>query len=192
MKPYFTHIAHRNNYLSRNLMRWLLLRYHVKDQSRSITIMVVSKRPLSTLHASVSSSMRSMKASGSLLPVKLSHHLLTTSMTGLLPAAVGKTSRTLHIYAIALKDNLVEGSTNRLRLISTSKPYLFRKSAPIIGLEPLGIKNIKGNWRRKFRSLILEPVKATDKFLGIYFDALKIKQRKCKQQETTTLSVYIL
>uniref|UniRef100_A0A1A9V0N6 Uncharacterized protein n=1 Tax=Glossina austeni TaxID=7395 RepID=A0A1A9V0N6_GLOAU len=40
--------------------------------------------------ASVNSSTRSMKASGSLLPVKLSSHLLTASMRRLVSAAVGK------------------------------------------------------------------------------------------------------
>uniref|UniRef100_A0A1B0C1U9 Uncharacterized protein n=1 Tax=Glossina palpalis gambiensis TaxID=67801 RepID=A0A1B0C1U9_9MUSC len=63
----------------------------VKARSRSITTMVGSKRSLSTPYASASISTRSMKASGSLWPVKLSPHLLTTSMTGLVWNAVGKT-----------------------------------------------------------------------------------------------------
>lgn len=50
---------------------------------------------------------------------------------------------------------LVKGSTNRLHLISTSKPYLFRESTDIIGLAAFAIKKIKRNPRRKFR-LIFE------------------------------------
>uniref|UniRef100_A0A1A9UWL9 Uncharacterized protein n=1 Tax=Glossina austeni TaxID=7395 RepID=A0A1A9UWL9_GLOAU len=53
--------------------------------------MVAGKRSLSTLYASVSSLTRSIKASGSLWPVKLIPHRLTTSMTGLAMAVVGKT-----------------------------------------------------------------------------------------------------
>uniref|UniRef100_A0A1B0C6E6 Uncharacterized protein n=1 Tax=Glossina palpalis gambiensis TaxID=67801 RepID=A0A1B0C6E6_9MUSC len=76
---------------SQDVQCWLLLRYHVKARLRSITTMVAGKRSLSTPYASASSSTRSMKASGSLRPVKLSTHLLTTSMADLMSAAVGKT-----------------------------------------------------------------------------------------------------
>uniref|UniRef100_A0A1A9UKP0 Uncharacterized protein n=1 Tax=Glossina austeni TaxID=7395 RepID=A0A1A9UKP0_GLOAU len=54
-------------------------------------------------------------------------------------------SGTLQRCVIASTDKLVKGCTNCLRLISTSKPYLFRKPALVIGLETFAIKNIKGN-----------------------------------------------
>uniref|UniRef100_A0A1B0BNR1 Uncharacterized protein n=1 Tax=Glossina palpalis gambiensis TaxID=67801 RepID=A0A1B0BNR1_9MUSC len=81
------------------VQRWLLFRHHVKARSRSITTMMAGKQSLLTLYAFASSLPRLMKARGSLFPVKLSAHLLTTSMTGLLSAAVGKTVSALPIGA---------------------------------------------------------------------------------------------
>lgn len=46
-----------------------------------------------------------------------------------------------------LTDKFVRGSTRRLRLMSTSSPYLYKKSAPIIGLA------ISANVKMKGKSL---------------------------------------
>uniref|UniRef100_A0A1A9VB54 Uncharacterized protein n=1 Tax=Glossina austeni TaxID=7395 RepID=A0A1A9VB54_GLOAU len=74
--------------------------------------MVAGKRSLSTLYASVSSSTRSMKASGFLWPVKLSPHRLTSSMTGLVSTVVGAASDMVSLMSLvvgAVVDRVADG-----------------------------------------------------------------------------------
>lgn len=56
---------------------------------------------------------------------------------------------------VPLTDRFVNGSIKRLFLMSINKPYLLRKSAPIIALDSFAKMNVKGNSRRRPRLTLI-------------------------------------
>uniref|UniRef100_A0A1B0B6E6 Transposable element P transposase-like RNase H domain-containing protein n=1 Tax=Glossina palpalis gambiensis TaxID=67801 RepID=A0A1B0B6E6_9MUSC len=141
--------------------------------------MVGSKRSLSTPHAFASSSTRSMKASGSLWPAKLSPHLLTNSMTGLVSTAVGKTRRAPPIAAVSSLVSLVSlivvavvGRVASALLLSSTFVVAWLRRSSIDINRPLNARyatdHSHGSWLEK----PVATLKEEDVVWKIYFDEI--------------------